>query len=329
MSLDQAVAHVAASFNAGDPNAIRAALQDVIPADDAGTAWLGRDDWMGELFTAADETRRWIEAWGGAKPLLTLTAAGWRWVTRPKGGKYAGNKAPIPSNKPKTTKARFIAERWAGGWDIDRAFIDFADPEFLKAFWLAAAAEYNLDSDTDIATKTIAAAVPGGTVTGGGSKALGVILGIAADMRKVRGARLTQLFLAEDLYTEYSELKITDLPAWLANAVGGVEVIDGTARITPKLTIETDPLVPAGAGIGFDKRAATVRERTPIRVNQLDVARAGVDLGFYSYGRFDLHDPRLIVSRTATAAAAKELTELKDAEKARLAGDDTDESDDE
>ncbi|MFJ3394005.1 HK97 family phage prohead protease [Leifsonia aquatica] len=321
MSLRQAAAHVAAAFNSGGSLAqITAALEDIIPADDEGTAWLGRDDWMGELFTASDETRRWIDAWGGTQPLLTLSAGGWRWKVRPKGGKYAGNKQGVPTNKPKTEKARFVAERWAGGWDVDRAFIDFADAEFLSAFWQAAMAEYKLDSDADIATKTLAAANVGAQAT----DALGVVLGIASDMRKVRGASLSQVFLSDDLYDEWAEYKLADLPAWLANAVGGVEVVDGTARVTPKLTIEADPLVPAATGVGFDRRAATVREKTPLQLNQLNIAQAGVDLGFYSYGRLDIHDPRLIVARSTAPAGAAALKALADAETTRIEGTDED-----
>lgn len=299
LSLDQVIRRVATAFNSGDRQQIALAISDIVPANDAGTAFINDPTWIGQLFQARDDTRRWIEAWGGTSQLLGLKTKGWRWTLRPKPAKYTGNKAEVPSGGATTEPVEFTAERWAGGWDIDRAFVDFGDEAFLRAFWEAAVSEYNIDSDADIATKTIAAATAGANVT---TNALALITTLAKDVRAVKGARMTTMFLADDVFDAYAELKSADLPAWLANAVGGVDLSDGTAKITDKLTIEADSSMTSGWGVAFDKRGATVREKKPIQVKGVDVAHAGIDLGFYSYGAFEVHDARVIRKRRLVVA---------------------------
>lgn len=294
-SLASVARKISAAVATGDAAQIRLALADVLPADDAGEGWGPREGWMGEVWQAANTGRPWIEALGTPKQLTTMELRGWAWDVRPKVGKYSGNKADVPTNKPKTKPVTGSAERWAGGWDIDRIFFDLGSPDFLTSFWTAAAAEYDVSSNEDIATKMLLAATDKGT----SASALAAIAAIATDLRQV-GATVSQIFLAEDVFEEYGNLKQSEVPFWLANATG-VSLANAEATVAD-LRIEADGQLDAGAVIGFDRRAADVHEKTPIKLQAQDIARGGVDLGFFSYGGLVVNDPRAIVKRTVTPA---------------------------
>ena len=299
-SLDSVTRTVSAAMATGNTREILAALEDVVPADDAGQGYIGREDWMGQLWAATKTGRPWIDSFGVPRQLTSMKVKGWQWDVRPKPAKYSGGKAAVPSNKPKTKPVESTAERWAGGWDIDRIYIDLGDPAFLTDFWTAATLEYQLDSDFDIATKILAAATEPTEVDGitpiVDTTVMGAIVGAATSLRRI-GASMDYVTLAEDLFEEYAALKITDLPAWLANAIGGVSLTQGTASIG-ELSIRADEHMDAGTIAAYDKRAATVSEKSPFQVQALDVSRGGVDLGFYSYGGVTINDPRAIVLRT-------------------------------
>lgn len=293
--LNQAIKHVAAAFNTGNPAVVQAALADIVPSEADPDGVILRNEWLGELWSAAKTGRPWIESFGTPQQLTSLKGKGYRWTTKPQPGKYAGEKAEVPTGKVATEEVEFTAERWAGGWDIDRAFIDFADSDFLAAFWAAAVEEYNIASDQDIATKVIAAAR---TITASDSL-VGALRRVGRELRTI-GASASRIVMGDELFDEWSELTIADVPHWLANAVGGVNLTTGQTNLG-QIVIDNDPTVAARQIVAYDKRAATVRERSPIQVKALDVAHAGIDLGFYSYGRLDVHDPRAIVKTTVTA----------------------------
>jgi len=286
---------VSAAVATQDPTQIRLALQDVLPADDLGEGWGLREGWMGEVWQAANTGRPWIEALGPVKPLTSMELRGWAWDVRPKVAKYSGNKTDVPSNKPKTKPITGTAGRWAGGWDIDRIFIDLGNADFLISFWTAAAAEYDIASNEDIATQLLTAA----TDKGASPTALAAIASIATDLRQV-GATVSQIFLAEDVFEDYGNLKQSEVPFWLANATG-ISLANAEATVAD-LRIEADGQLDLGQVVGFDKRAADVHEKTPIKLQAQDIARGGVDLGFFSYGGLVVNDPRAIVKRTVTPA---------------------------
>ena len=297
MSLTEVTEHVAAAISTGHPGQITAALADVVPADDKGTGWIGREDWLGELWAATRTGRPHIDAFGPTKQLNSMKLRGWRWATRPKPAKYDGNKTEVPTNKVATKAIEATAHRWAGGWDIDRIFIDLADPGFLAAFWQAAMLEYQRDSDTDVLTDLLKAATPGAKSAG----VLEAITSSAAAIRKIGGS-MSHLFISDDLFAAYADLRSDEVPFWLARATGtaGVSLSDGKADVAD-LTVLADPDLPTGTVLAADRRAATVYEKAPIQVQALDIARGGIDLGFFSYGGVLVHDPRALIKTTVTA----------------------------
>lgn len=298
MSFSGAVRTMSDAINSGNLESIRLALSDIVPSMDAGQAWL-RDTWIGELFTATPVERWWIDAFGPTQQLDSLKGKGWHWTDRPKPAKYSGNKAEVPSNTIGTEEVEFTAERWAGGWDIDRAFIDLGSGDFLSAFWQAAMAEYRAASNADIGKKIVASATKSKATP---KTVLAAIKALAAELREI-GATPTSVFLATDLFDAFSELRADEVPFWLSNVVGGVNVSAGTVGQPGGLSLKIAPDLAAGTVLALDKRAAIIREKTPIRVNGVDIGRGGIDLGFFSYGRLDLHDPRAVRKVTVTDAS--------------------------
>jgi HK97 family phage prohead protease len=300
LSLAEVTRRVALAVPNG-AQAVALALTDIVPADDAGEAFVNRPDWIGELFRARQINRPWIDSFGVPLPLTSMRRQGYRITGRPRPEKYAGNKTAVPSKGKLTTEpAEFGFFRWAGGWDIDRAFVDFSDEAYLTAFWGAATEEYQVDSDNDIAAAVLAAAAVNESTA---TDALSGMLALAARVRRIKGAQLNRIVLADDLFDEFASLTKDELPFWLQNAsTDSINVLDGTLDLA-QLHITSDSEVPDGNIVGYDSRGAAVREKSPIQVRAFDIAKGGIDLGFYSYGAFELYDERLFQSVAVAGAA--------------------------
>jgi len=304
LTLDAVTDKLVAAANTGNPAAFQLALADVIPADDAGQAFM-RDDWEGELWRDNAETRPWIDAFGAPADLKSLTGKGWTWGEADESGnggepevdEYAGNKTDIPTNEIGTTDKSFTGFRIAGGWDVDRAFVDFANEEFWAAFWPAAMRSYKRKSDLGIKTRVLTAATAKANVTAGGVKA--VVKQLIKDVRPY--GKLNRIFLGDTLFDELADLPTDTLPLWLKNAVLGVDIAEGTADVG-QLRILNDSTLDDLDAVGFDNRAAKVRERSPFRLEAQNIPKGGVDVGIFSYLRLDDHDNRAIVKRTYAAA---------------------------
>lgn len=301
VDLATAVRTISTAVRTGSMADVQLALVDILPASDAGHAFLGREDWIGEVFTARETTRPWIDSFGTPLPLNSVRTKGFRYTERAEiTGKYAGNKEPFgPSKGPKTEEVPYTMQRWVGGWDIDRVFVDFADEAYLTAFWEQAADDYKLKSDVDVADQVLDLALANTAAYG---TVLGAIAGIASRGRRIKGASINRYVLSGDLFDQYSELKTTDVPFWLANAIGGVDLNSGEINLQ-NIIVRDDPDVPEGTVVGYDTRAAKVREKGPIQVRAVDIAKGGVDMGFYSYGQFEAYDERLFLSATVAPAA--------------------------
>lgn len=297
LSLRQVSERLAAAANAGDEQAFKLAIADIIPADDAGHAFL-RDDWEGEAWRDNEVSRPWIDAFGLPKELKSLTGKGWEWDDEPEVAEYAGNKTEVPSNEISTLERTWTAFRIAGGWDVDRAFEDFASTEFWDAFWPATLRSYKRKSNIGIRTRLVAlATAPTGTVTTGGVKA--VLKQVVKDVRPY--GRANRIFLGDDLYSELEDLSTEDLPLWLKSATIGLDIAEGTADIGT-LRIVNDSALAAKQVVAFDNRAAVVREKSPFKVKAENIPHGGIDVGIFSYLRLDDQDKRAIVKRTYAPA---------------------------
>lgn len=307
LSLAEVTRRVSLAAKTGRAGEVALALQDVIPADDAGEAFIMRADWIGEIFRARAISRPWIDSFGIPGQLTSMTRKGFRIGTRPSISKYAGNKTEITSTgKLTTTPVEYDNYRWAGGWDIDRAFYDFGDQAYLTAFWNAAVEDYQEQSDTEIGDHVLDAAAANNVAY---ASLLPALVGIAGRGRRIKGASVNVIKMSEDLFDIYANLKTTEVPFWLANATTApLDLTTGDADVA-QLHISSEPSIPAGNIVGYDTRGAAVLEKSPIQVQAFDIAKGGIDLGFYSYGAFDLYDERLFLAGSVGGAAPLALTQ--------------------
>lgn len=295
------VRDVSAALAAGDHNSVRAALSDVVPADDTGAGLL-RDSWIGELWTASKSVRPLIDAMSSA-PLGTGTKVkGWRWEDKPTVDEYAGDKTAIHSSKVKTVPAEAPVHRNAGGWDIDRIFLDLGEPGFLEAFWTAAVEDYRRDTEAYTLTRVKADAGVKSLTASALLPALGELGSTFARL----GASLDSIFIGADLFDEYTAMTQSEVPFWLANATG-VGLKNGTASVAD-LNIRTLPELGGSEILALDRRASTHYEKTPpVRVNAVDLPRGGVDLGLFGYSAVLVNDPRAVVVADLAAAGGGEV----------------------
>lgn len=291
LTAEQGVARMANALRgAVDAGQVNAALADVIPANDSGAGLL-RPQWLGELWTAQNVQRDFIDAYSHAPLSSGLKVQGWRWVNKPEVGPWAGNKTEIPTNPVKTEPADAPIERIAGGWDVDRIFFDLGDAGFLQSFLAAATEDYGRKSEDAFALKIAAAA----SVAPDKAANLLEAMDVAARALSMRGARVSSIAMSTDLWSQYLAIKASDAPWWLQNQ-GSVNLADSTTNAA-HLSAFANHALPAGTVIAGDRRAATYYEAagSPIRVQAVNVPLGGIDLGVYGYNATLIHDKTGIV----------------------------------
>lgn len=257
-----------------------AALNDV---KISGTGAVGTaavpPEYIGEIWSGQPFARRVI-------PLLmhgdltSLRTIGWRWVQKPEVAEWAGNKAAVPTNTPTTENAEWAIQRFAGGWDIAREFVDFGETEVIESFLTAAAGSYARKSDDWTLAQLLAAAtaafvedIPADTpavLAGIVDGALGII---------TNDARPSYALVNPVDYRPLLFTKKNDTLEYLSMALGLDEgSLDGF-KIVPHNGIT------AGSVLVGAREAAEVRELpgSPIRVNALDMVKGGVDEALFGY----------------------------------------------
>ncbi|QEO08891.1 hypothetical protein [Protaetiibacter larvae] len=305
MNVRQVSERLAAAAQSGSLAAVQLAISDILPADDAGTGFVGRENWQGELFTANDPRRPWIDAFGATQELTGIKGKGWRWVDQPDVAEYAGTPSDVPSNDIETESVEFTAFRIAGGWGVDRIFEDLADTEFWSSFWPAATRSYIRQSNAGIRTRTLAAAAAPGAITAGAGGTATVAAGgvlallkqVIRDVRAIEGGIANRVFLGATQFGLLEDVPTEDLPLWLKSAEIGLDIAAGDANVG-RLSIQLDSTLNANQAVAFDSRAAVVREKSPFHLEANAIGKGRIDVGIFSYLRFEPNDPRLIVKRT-------------------------------
>lgn len=283
---------------------LMAALADVT---DAKVGDMNVPQWVGEMWSGVGYTRRVVPLLNHAD-LTDMTIEGWRWVTRPEMGKYAGNKAPIPSNELDTEPVSFAAERLAGGHDIDRKYVDFKKDAFFASYYAAMTESYSKLSDL-MATRDLkagASTVTLGAVPSGIDPAWAAIVDLALSVVDVgspsfalveKSVYRTMILTPKDQILEY----LTASLGLEEGGLAGFRVIPVSA--TPQTGVDY-PGLDTGEIIVGAKQAATFHELgggAPIRVEALNVANGGVDAGVFGYAGTVIHDDRALVKADLTA----------------------------
>lgn len=239
--------------------------------------------WLGELWDGVAFTREIVPTMTN-KTLTSMRATGWRWTTKPTVNDYKGDKADIPTNTPKTEAVTLEPKRLAGGHDIDRAFFDFDDREFIQSYFAAMTESYAMVSDDRAAAFIVAEAAK----NQGDSQP--DLLRAAAKARQTikRGTRTeatTYLVNPDDMFLLMG-ITTMDNPAYL-NLLG----------VDPARFITNDA-VPAGTLIAYAKSAVEWYElgSAPIRVEAEHLAQGGRDAAVFGYYATFAPNPAGIVS---------------------------------
>ncbi|MCM3577445.1 HK97 family phage prohead protease [Micrococcus luteus] len=294
ITLDVAAARTTEYLAAGNPaSGLTAALTDVVPADDKGEGYM-RPQWLGELWTSRTVARPTIDSIQ-RKQLTSMKVYGFRRII-PEGliNTYAGNKTAVPTSKKITTEPiETQAKRLAGGWDVDRVFIDLGDSSYLRAIYEAAADEYAAKTEAEAVTTMLEAATD---VTGTGH-ITSVLSELGVSAARV-GSSLTRIQFGVGAWAEFVDTPTAEVPWWLQKQ--GEVQLGTTSGNAGGLSFNVNVHLPADAVLAYDTRSATWFEQgpTPIQVQAVDVARGGVDLGVYGYHAMLVNDPRAIFATT-------------------------------
>lgn len=260
---------------------ISAALADVTHS--AHTDVIEAPAWSGELWSGLQYQPKWDVLSTG--DLTNWEGKGWRWVTKPEFGDYAGDKTAIPSNVLATEASSYEASRMAVGHDIDRKFYDFPNAAFLQSYAEACREDWARKIDVKKRAYILANAVSAGAAEASLFGAVEAVMGAVEDNT---GAQATFVAVNRGDFRKLLDLSNLNAPAFL-----------DLFGIDPKNFIR-DKNIPAGTVIGGVKQAATVRTLpgSPIRVDAQAIALGGVDTGWFGYWAIEEHHTTGIAKAT-------------------------------
>ncbi|WP_445439989.1 phage major capsid protein [Corynebacterium argentoratense] len=227
-------------------------------------------EWLGELWAGNGYEREIVPTMTNT-PLKSMHATGWRWTTKPTVDDYAGDKAEIPTNTPATEAVNLTVKRLAGGHDIDRAYFDFNDVEFIRAYFQAMSESYAIKTDT-IAAKFLATEAKKNK----GTKQVDLLRAAAHAKQKIKldtRTNATSYLVHPDDMFKLLDITTMDNPQYL-KLIG----------VDPELFTSSDQAL-KGHVIAYNKRAVEFRELSgsPIRVEAEHLAHGGRDAALFGY----------------------------------------------
>jgi hypothetical protein len=303
--------HIAEAMRgATDAGQVNAALADITPAS-AGTAdTFPRPAWIGQLWEPQAPQRRLVEAIG-VSPLTAMKMQGWRWETKPEVAPYAGNKAEIPTGPATIVPAEATAQRIAGGWDLDRIYVDF-NTGFVEAFMAAATIDYRKKSQTYFINGHAAVigppAVPAAEGIIDDAYDLGVQPDLLTGLAEVtgyllgNGANVSFVAMASDVYKAFLGLNESEVPWWLRGQ--GSVTLSGAVDVAG-LTIGVDLGLAPGQILGGDRDAIDLWETGPINVQAVNIPNGGIDLALFGYWAQQVHDDDGLAKASVTVVGTE------------------------
>ena len=281
ITLDRVV-HAIAATRAGVPadDMVTAALSDITKG---GNPAIGSPAWLGELWSGNAHQREVIPTMS-QKPLTAMTATSWRWVVKPAVSDYAGDKAEVPTNQPTTESVTVKAKRLAGAHDIDRAFFDFNDTEFITSYFQAMSESYSMLSDDKAAQFAVAEAI------------------------KNKGGKQPTLLKAAAKARQLIRLATrTEASTYLVHPDDMFALLDITEQMAPKYLdlIGVDPAkflesnhAKKGTVVAYAKPAIEFFELkgSPIRVQAEHLSHGGRDAALFGYYATNVTNSKGVVS---------------------------------
>ncbi|WP_285103912.1 hypothetical protein [Promicromonospora sp. MEB111] len=242
--------------------------------------------WLGELWDGVDYEPEYTPLIGSA-PLTSMKMQGFTLTAKPQGGTYAGNGAEVPSSAVTAGMKEKNADRWAGGWNVDRVHVDFPSPEFWAAFWRAVNDDYAQDTDAKVRTYLTTAAnasplvIPAASIPATVPEALfKLVRGVRHLKRTLKAGKATFAIFGEDLYDDWLFLTSDSAPQYVQaqlNALSG---------LTDGIEIIGDAAVGAGVVRVGTRNTAKLHQlggATPIRVSTQDVAHGNMTEAAFAY----------------------------------------------
>lgn len=281
-------------------SSINNALAPVLESADVGGGFTAPDR-IGEVWTARPEGRPHIDSLGGSKPLTATRIEGWKWKQpTPAPQPYEGELAEIPTGTWETVPVSEVPGRWAFGNKIDRIHRDLGSADLIASLFTLLGQGYDTKSDEAVAADLLAGAT---SLTGGATSLVEAFVKSFLQLKRL-GAAPSKMWMAEDLFVEWAQLKIADLPAWIANTSGFVK-LDGNTSLAGIFDADVDFTLSAGGFLTYDKRAATPYESPQIKLEAQDIAHGAIDIGFFAYGGTLINDARAVLKATVTPAAGQ------------------------
>lgn len=273
---------IVAGYRDNDPRSITAALSDITDAAHSGN--VSTPAWSGELWSGLQYEQEFVPLLASG-PLTNYEGKGWRWVTKPEMGDYAGDKAAIPSPPVQTEPAGYEAARMAVGHDIDRKFYDFPDEAFLRSYVEAVRESTAARLDDKARAYIEASASPSGTGAGSVLKAAARAV---LSVKRARLGRASFVIVSDADYEDLMDITTQQVPAFL-----------DMFNIDPRNFVGS-PTLTAGTVIAGVKQAATFRTLpgSPLRVSAQHIANGGIDEGFFAYWAIEEHHTTAIRSVT-------------------------------
>jgi hypothetical protein len=242
--------------------------------------------WLGELWNGVDYEPEYTPLIGAAA-LTSMKMQGFVLTAKPTGGAYAGGGAEVPTSAVTAGMKEKDAERWAGGWNVDRVHVDFPSPEFWAAFWRAVNDDYARYIDAKVRTYLTTAAnaspleIPSADIPATVPEALfKLVRGVRHLKRTLSGGKATFALFGEDLYDDWLFLTSDSAPQYVQaqlNALSG---------LTDGIEIIGDAAVGAGVVRVGTKNTAKLHQlggATPIRVSTQDVAHGNMTEAAFAY----------------------------------------------
>lgn len=268
LTFSQAVETIANMRTGTASPELTAALADITRSANPAVS---APQWLGELWEGSEYQREIIPTMT-IKPLTKLKAVGWRWTQKPEIEDYAGDKAEIPTNEVSTEPVETTANRMAVGHDIDRAYFDFNETEFLEGFFRARTIDYAMKSDAKAAAFLNTSASTGTTVASEPDLLHAAARARLVVKRQVRVEPSAYLVHPNSLFGLFDITQL-DNPAYL-DLLG----------VKPERFIATD-LVPENEVIAYAKESVTWFELpgSPIRVDAERIDLGGRDSAVFAY----------------------------------------------